>query len=563
MTKRELGMLRKKAVVFETAESKAVASEKMDLIRILAQSFIVFAALTGIFALFIYCIDRVYYECYAEAGVSITPQDFLKKPDAQAYFTAESDVIDVSKPGEYHVVIKTGLFSYNSVLYVKDSIAPQGQAVEVAVEIGQECGADSFVTNLADATQVSVAYVEEPDFSKPGMQQVGVVLTDLGGNETVIESKLFISQVVSELTIEAGSQPPKLSDFVIKAKEAEFLSLIKNYNYMQPSEKTVYIKADGTIYKTRMCIVDTIPPKVELKDVSGYTLAARRPEDFVSSVEDVTGVKLEFIKEPDVRLEGRQIVSIRVTDEGGNAVAKSARLTLMADEEPPVISGVTDLHAAVGGSISYKENVTVSDNCPEGVHFSIDNSAVNVNVAGTYPVTYTAIDMAGNQTSVSVNVIVGEKAVTVYTESQIYALADGVLSKIITPDMTQYQKVQAIFNYTRKHISYKSNSKKGNWLRSAYQGFTTGKGDCYVYASTMRALLTRAGITNMEIAKIPAKTVHFWNLVDLGEGWYHVDATPRKDGTVVFMWEDARLLEYSNTHNLSHNYDRTQYPAVN
>ena len=69
------------------------------------------------------------------------------------------------------------------------------------------------------------------------------------------------------------------------------------------------------------------------------------------------------------------------------------------------------------------------------------------------------------------------------------------------------------------------------------------QGDCYVFACTAKVLLTRAGITNMDIEKIPAKTRHYWNLVDIGDGWYHFDTTPRKDGTIFFMWDDAKLME--------------------
>ena len=114
-----------------------------------------------------------------------------------------------------------------------------------------------------------------------------------------------------------------------------------------------------------------------------------------------------------------------------------------------------------------------------------------------------------------------------------------------------------------RHISYISHSEKGNWLRAAYEGLVDGKGDCYVYASTAKVLLTRAGITNMDIVKIPSKTSHYWNLVNLGEGWYHFDTTPRKDHPTIFMWTEAQMMEYSARFNGSHNYDHSLYPVVN
>lgn len=514
-----------------------------------------------LFVLYILCENnKVYRECYVEAGIEITAKDFLKNTGDQAFFTGESDVIDVTQPGEYHLVVKRGYFSHACILHIVDSIAPKGNSAKVKLEMGKECEADAFVMDIEDATEVKVTYLEKPDFSRPGKQKVGVLLTDLGGNKTEICSELFISQVVSELTIEAGSEPPELKDFVIEGEKADFISDIQSYDYLVPADKVVTLKVDGAIYKVVMHIVDTIPPKVKVKNIEGYTLLPRAAEDFIVFADDVTELKVKFVKEPDIKNVGTQNVEISVTDAGGNEVIEQATLTLKDDTEAPIIDGVADLNVIVGNSISYKKNIVVTDNCPEGLTLTVDNSKVDLSTQGVYPITYIAKDFAGNETIASANVVVKPR---VYTEGEIYALADAVLSRIITPDMTQKEKVQAIYNYNMKHISYVSHSEKENWLRAAYEGLVDGKGDCYVYACTAKALLTRAGITNMDIVKIPSKTKHYWNLVNLGEGWYHFDTTPRKDHPTIFMWTEAQMMDYSARHNGSHNYDHSLYPAVN
>ena len=194
----------------------------------------------------------------------------------------------------------------------------------------------------------------------------------------------------------------------------------------------------------------------------------------------------------------------------------------------------------------------------------MDSGSVNLNAAGTYPVTYNAVDYAGNTTSVTVNVTVKER---VYTEEVVYSLADSILAQIITDNMTQRDKAYAIFKYVKAHVSYLDSSEKGNWLKAAYSGLAYGRGDCYVYASVSKALLTRAGITNMDIERIPSgNTLHYWNLVDIGDGhgWYHFDTTPRRpDRPNIFLWTDSQITEYSNTHYNSHNYDRSKYPKIN
>ncbi len=534
----------------------AIRSNKTNFI----QGMLLLGITIGVLVYGICDRNRVYQECYVEAGVDITPQDFFKNTDVDACFAGNSDVIDTEQPGMYHIVLQTGGFSYRSTLYIRDSIAPVGEAARVELELGQQCEPSSFVKNITDATQVCVSYRADPDFTQPGIQPVAVVLTDLGGNETIIDSELYISKVVYELTVEAGSKPPELADFVLEAKEAELISYVQGYNYAQPADKIVYSRVDGEIYQTTLHIVDTIPPKVKVKNLSGYMLVPRKAEDFIVSVQDVTQVTSEFVREPDITREGEQTVTIRVTDEGGNEMITSAKLTLRADTEAPVIEGVTDLEVFRGSSVLYKENVSVSDNCMEGLQLLVDNHAVNVDKAGVYPITYTARDLAGNETSVSASVIVEE---TNYTEADVYALADKVLADIITEDMTQREKAKAIYVYIKTHIAYTEHSEKGNWMNAAHEGLADRKGDCYVYASTAKALLTRAGITNMDIARIPTRSSHYWNLVDVGDGWYHFDTTPRHDHPEIFMWTEAQLMEYSTSHRGTHNYDHDLYPKVN
>lgn len=505
--------------------------------------------------------SKVYGECYVEAGVEITAQDFLKDPEQAAYFTDNSDAVDITKPGEYHMEIKTGYFAHKSTLYITDSLAPEAQPVKVNLELGEECGADAFVTDITDATEVTVSYVQEPDFLQPGKQNVSIMLTDLGGNEAVIESELFVSQVVSELTVEAGSRTPELKDFVIEGEDAEFITNIRAFNYSIPADKKVSLKVDGMEYEVDLHIVDTVPPEVNLQDISSFTLLPRKTEDFIVSIDDVTKVTTAFKTEPDVTLAGEQTVEISVTDEGGNETVKAAKLILEEDMEAPVINGVADLSVFVGDAISYKKNVTVTDNCPEGLVFTVDNSAVNLSAEGIYPVTYIARDFAGNETTAAANVTVRAK---VYDEYEVYALADNVLASIITPDMSPMEKVEAIYRYNQTHIAYIGHSEKESWVRAAYEGLVEGKGDCYVYACTAKVLLTRAGIANIDIAKIPSRTSHFWNLVNLGDGWYHFDTTPRaSDHPYICMWTEEQLMAYSAIHYGSHNYDHSLYPEVN
>lgn len=503
---------------------------------------------------------KVYRECYVEAGVVVHAQDFLKNVDERGYFTSDSEIIDKSVPGEYRLKLRTGWFVHNCKLVITDTIPPTAKPQTVSMEVGQRCGAEKFVSEIVDATDVKTCFLEEPDFSKGGKQEVKVRLIDAGGNTADINSELFLSQVVKELDVEVGSNPPTLKDFVIDGERAEFISKITSDECKKIGDKTVTLKVDGIVYQSKVHVVDTVPPQVSVHDIDGYTLIPRKPEDFVTYVEDMTEVDISFIEKPDFTNVGTQDIEISFTDEGGNKIVKKVKLSLKEDTEPPVITGATDLSVIEGQAVSYKKNVVVTDNCPEGLQFTVDNSVVKLNQVGVYPVVYRAVDYAGNATSTTVSLTVRPR---VYDANEVNAIADKVLARILSEGMTPMEKVRAIYNYVKAHISYISHSEKGNQVRAAYEGLVDGKGDCYVYACTAKVLLTRAGIENMDIVKIPAKTNHYWNLVNLGDGWYHFDTTPRKDHPTIFMWTEAQMMDYSARHKGSHNYDHSLYPLVN
>lgn len=506
-------------------------------------------------------VDSLAYKlCRVEAGVAVTPSDFLKKPDDSAFYTQDSQPFSTAEPGEYQVRVKSGWFTHSCTLIIEDTIAPIGRAVPMQMEMGESCGPDDFVENITDATAVEVSFVEEPDFSRAGSQVVQVALTDRGGNQTVVESELFLSPVVEELTMEAGQEPPVVGSFLLADAQGAFVTRVANFDYHVPGDHEVVIQVDGEKYTSVLHIQDTIPPEVQVRDIEGFAVLPRKAEDFVAEVEDATEVTMAFREEPDLTLIGAQQVEIVVTDAGGNETVKTALLILTEDKEPPVIQGTRDIVIYKGDSVSYRKNVTVEDNCPEGLQLTVDNSSVNLEEAGVYPVVYTAVDAAGNTASVTVQLTIIDR---IYTVEEVNALADAVLASIITPEMSDRDKALAIYNYIRRNVGYINHSEKGDWVRAAYEGLAKRQGDCYVYASTAKALLTRAGIKNMDIAKIPTRREHYWNLVDVGDGWYHFDTTPRTDHTVFFMWTDAELMAYSALHYNCHNYDRTLYPEIN
>ena len=374
--------------------------------------------------------------------------------------------------------------------------------------------------------------------------------------------------IKSEATVEAGEEFSGTKLFAkVDGIQPTILTELSP-DSLTVGEHEVELRILGRTTKSVLHVKDTVAPYFTVQDVTIMLGNSVSPTDFVTSITDATDCKVEFKTSPDITLRGEQMVYLVVTDAGNNFATDKAKLTILSDTTPPVITGVKDQTITVGDSISYKKGVEVTDDMDPQVSLEIDNSEVDTNKIGDYAVHYIAIDKAGNKTQVSAVIHVkpkekkpGEQAEV--TQEYVEAEADRILYKITNSEMTQYEIIRAIYDWCHEKIAYSDGASKNDWVQGAYDGLVNRKGDCYTYAATAKVLLTRAGIKNKDIEKIPTKTtMHFWNLVDIGEGWHHFDTCRRADKSTFFYKTDAELMEYSNSHNGTHNYDRTIYTDI-
>ncbi len=250
------------------------------------------------------------------------------------------------------------------------------------------------------------------------------------------------------------------------------------------------------------------------------------------------------------------------------------------DSVPPVIEGVTDREITAGDTISYKQGVKVTDDTDPSPKLDVDASQVDLNTPGTYTVTYTATDASGNQTTMTATVTVkapetqsqpssqqsGEDDDPSTAEERSYMkyLAKAYLKQMgVTDDMSLEKKALKIWHWVNWELDYTATSDKSSWVKGAIQAFDTHKGDCFNYFAAAKALLTEAGIPNIDVVKSDTThSMHFWCLVDVGNGWYHFDPTPREgDGDYFFLVTDEQLDAYSAAHEDSHVFDHNAYPA--
>ena len=247
--------------------------------------------------------------------------------------------------------------------------------------------------------------------------------------------------------------------------------------------------------------------------------------------------------------------------------------TAAPDKVAPVITGTKDIEVYVGDAVSYKSGVSVTDNVDAKPELIIDNSKVDLTKPGVYEVTYTATDAAGNTSApVTVKLTVKAKPENFVAPEVIYAKADSILAQFITDDMTDREKAEAVYVWTRRsvHLTYGSAPKgfdheNADWLQTAYQLLNKDvvKGDCFYFFAVQKLLLQRLNIPTIDCEKIyDGDSHHYWLLVsvDGGKSYYHFDNVWSKQLCLV---TDAELDAFSAAVD-SHpfNRDKSKYPAT-
>lgn len=443
-------------------------------------------------ALVLACVANFKKVVVVEAGEKFDVMS-IWSTDIKLPTTAE-DIIDTETVGLQCCKISIlGLFQTSIMVDVQDTTPPVVETTEHVIRYGDTCNPEMFVKGAQDVTEVTYAFVNEPNTALVGKQTVLIEATDAHGNITVVDAEL------------------------------EIVGLRAMY-------------------------------------VVGFEDAI--PEANVFSMDAIYTV--EYVTEPDgeiTKVPGDYEVAVLV-----NGVEDKVILRVVDDVEPVITTDT--IKVTVNSSLSYKKNINFSDNWDneDQLTLEIDNTGVDLSKVGQYTIVCKVTDSAGNTATKEIVVDVVEQGTEVYTLEQINKYADEILGRIINDSMTLEEKAYAIYRYTRSNIGYISDSQQTDWLMGAYEGMVKHLGCCFTYAATAKALLERIGLEPLVIYKEKAdwtsQSNHYWLLLDLGDGYYHFDPTPRADGTWFFMWTDEQLLEYSNAHRGSHNFTRDKYPEI-
>ena len=467
--------------------------------------------LAGGFLFWKYIIQNVRPEVTVEVGSSVTAQDFIVE-DMGLTAELKTDLagLDLTVPGDHAVKVSYCGIPLNSTLRVRDTVAPVGTVQSITAFSNAIPTAADFVTGVTDMTQVMASFSHEPDTALEGEQMVTIVLTDMGGNT---------AKYAATLTILHDETAPEITG---------------------AEERIIFLGMESGL-------------------LEGVTVTDDLDTAPVLSVDDSA---------VDLTQPGTYKVTYTAVDASGNETSVTTTVTVIKDELAPQLLGVRDLSVFIGSTISYRSNVIVRDDIDENPSLSIDSSAVDLSVAGTYPVVYTARDGAGNETRMETTITVSEPSKDVTDAETIYAAADEVLARITNSKMSDAAKVKAIYKWVLNECWYKDDCDKTDWMQAAYQMLDKGYGDCFGFYAVCRLMFERLGLPNLSVQRSPGtsrSTTHYWSMVsvDGGETFYHFDSCPHpKPAHNMCLVTDA-ILEWFNGHCKDYyTYDKSLYPAT-
>ena len=375
----------------------------------------------------------------------------------------------------------------------------------------------------------------------------------------------FYHCVRSEVFVEAGDTMATTSDFL--DDPVPWITCetdLSQWDSTMLGEYKVTFSWFGLTQDAKLKIRDTIPPEGETRDLTMTVKDHPAATDFIVSYHDATKVDIRFIIDPDMQEEGKQTVNILLEDQGGNHTILKATLNIYDEENVPVIQGAVNRTVYVGDTISYRSGIQIKTDTNETPELTIDSSEVDLDTPGVYPVTYTATDIYGRSSSVIARVTVEEKPANYDDMLLLEQQVDAKLKELINPEMSEIEKLFAIFRYVRLVSPWNRGRTEHDPVQQSLLAMAGNPGDCFTHAALYQIMLERAGFVCALVEKDSETGMHFWLMVHTKYGWFHSDPSPiYVTGFVAFLSTDLQLQEYAAKYR-PHLYDLgyTTLPAT-
>ena len=131
----------------------------------------------------------------------------------------------------------------------------------------------------------------------------------------------------------------------------------------------------------------------------------------------------------------------------------------------------------------------------------------------------------------------------IYKNKEIFDKANSIIKKVIQPNMSEYEKEKALFEYVIKNMVYDYDAYHGVAVgrkSHIYEALYNNRGTCMGFSIIMKLLLNLVGIES-DILEIDGSPGHVWNLVKIDGECYQLDATVPKLEFLNFTDEHANV----------------------
>ena len=233
---------------------------------------------------------------------------------------------------------------------------------------------------------------------------------------------------------------------------------------------TVSDKAKNTTTVTRIItVVDNIKPIISgVRDTQIFIGEKFDPLEGVSAFDNNDGDLTSDIKvvgDVNVNKAGAYVITYSVSDHAENTVILKRKVTVV-DNIKPVLSGIFDIEINYGEKFNPLAGITAFDNNDGDLTKSIRVvGKVDTQTPGSYILTYSVSDKAGNTTTIKRVITVKDMPLTLLELNKDYVSPDNNMTvnvkEISITDAGGY--IQYTFNYTQKNNTINKKIDEGTF----------------------------------------------------------------------------------------------------
>ena len=367
-------------------------------------------------------------------------------------------LVDTGKYGEYELSYAVADSSGNRTeavrtVEVRDTVPPVLKLLggtDYQITKGQLFSEPGYEANdIVDGDLSSgVKVFGEVDTSQVGIYELIYTVNDKAGNEAAGQRRTVevksdgvppVIQLIgrANITVEAGVSYVDAGATAVDQLDgdvSELVSVDNPVDVMVPGKYSISYNAidrDGNVsepsYRT-VTVLDTMPPLLSLKGeltmVIEVGAAFVEPGyEAVDSLEGDLGSSVVVEQGIDVEKAGQYIVFYKVSDSAGNAATEASRIVIVGDTGSPIIRLTGASTVVMDGGVEYIDAGATAEDSVDGdltALIAVSNP-VDVNVAGSYHVSYDVKDTQGNSALQVIRTVIIEDNVS----PVIVLLGDG------------------------------------------------------------------------------------------------------------------------------------------